>query len=73
MRHTVYISGNLPDGASFKTVGNPDGSVQILGIHTSCQAIVSVISHVNHLINILELQNRLHWTKDLRKQCVLHL
>jgi len=67
----VYMQEYLPDGASLKAVGNSDSSVQIFGIHTSRQAIGGVISHINHLVDILELENWLHWTKDLYKRHII--
>jgi len=56
-----------PDSACLQTVGDPQCSVQVLGVNSSSQAIVCVVSHINHFINVTKLQNRLHRSKDLQQ------
>jgi len=56
-----------PDSACLQTVGDPQCSVQVLGVDSSSQAIVCVVSHINHFIDVTKLQDRLHRSKDLQQ------
>ncbi len=64
----VRVCVRSPDGSGLDAVGDGDGLVDVLGEDGGAQSVVRLVGAVNHLLQILELQNLLHRPEDLKYQ-----
>ena len=62
----------VPDGAGLDAVSEVNRSVEILGEDRGAEAVRWAVGAFNHFVQILELHDLHHWTKDLQTRTILH-
>ncbi len=62
VKHVVAVN---PNSSGTDTVGDLDGSVEVVGVDSSRKTVGRVVTSLNSLLNSLELGDRADWAENL--------